>query len=170
MPRNAAQAAGFLLGFWLVFELSPFGCAGRAAAGQEPVAAALEAELLQAVNRTRGQRSLVALSRRGELDAVARAHAEDMARRGYFSHFSPEGRNPVDRLDAAGLEGFTLAAENVGRTDQQPPNQRILEAWLASPDHRRNLLGPAFNATGIGIARAPGGSLIYTQVFVHYPR
>ena len=37
-------------------------------------------------------------------------------------------------------------------------------------DHRRNLLSPPFNTTGIGIARAADGSLIYTQLYLTFPR
>ncbi len=39
-----------------------------------------------------------------------------------------------------------------------------------SPDHRGNLLAPALNLTGIGIARGADGSLIYTQVYILVPR
>jgi uncharacterized protein YkwD len=46
----------------------------------------------------------------------------------------------------------------------------VLHAWIASAVHRANLYAPPFNATGIGIARAPNGALIYTQLYVTYPR
>ena len=63
-----------------------------------------------------------------------------------------------------------LAAENLGSTDRPEPTREIVSAWLASPVHRQNLYAPAFNATGIGIVRAPDGALLYTQVYVTYPR
>jgi uncharacterized protein YkwD len=63
-----------------------------------------------------------------------------------------------------------MAAENVGTTNRPSPNREILQSWLASPAHRSNLLGPPFNATGVGISRAPDGSLLYTQVYASYPR
>jgi uncharacterized protein YkwD len=86
------------------------------------------------------------------------------------AHESPEGANAVDRLGQARIEGFTLAAENIGATSHGQPNREIVQGWLHSTVHRRNLLAPAFNATGIGIARSPDGSLLYTQVYVTYPR
>lgn len=171
MPRTPLQAAGFLLGLWLAIWLSPFGAAGEPLRAQtDPGFADLEALLHRGVNAVRSERHLVALSRRPELDAVALAHSRDMVTRRYLSHDNPDGENPLDRLVRAGVEGFSLAAENLGVTDRPEPNREILHAWIASPVHRENLFSPPFNATGIGIARAPNGSLVYTQVYVSYPR
>ena len=46
----------------------------------------------------------------------------------------------------------------------------MLDGWLNSADHRQNLYAPAFNATGIGVARGSDGSLIYTQLYLTLPR
>ncbi len=171
MPRNAPQAIAFMLGFWFALWLSPLTL--RVASAQpdlEEFPNALESELHEAVNETRARHKRIALVRHAELDAVARAHSTDMANRHYFNHVSPEGVNPVDRIERGGVDGFTLAAENLGQTDEVDPTAAILDGWLASVDHRRNLLAPPFNATGIGIARGADGSLVYTQVYVTYPR
>jgi len=171
VPRTLGQAVGFLLGLWIALQLSPF-CVRVAAAGEEAPAEhpSLEDALHEAVNATRAEHDLIPLRRDPELDRVARAHASDMARQGYLSHENRSGANPLDRLFRGGLQGFTLAAENVGRTNEAPPNHHILASWLASEVHRRNLLAAAFNATGLGIASAPGGALVYAQVYVTYPR
>jgi uncharacterized protein YkwD len=168
VPRTLGQAVGFLLGLWLALLLAPL----RVAANEAPVAGEpdLEAALLEAVNATRAAHHLIPLRRSPALDAVARAHAADMVRRNYLSHHSPEGTDAVARLQADGVDGFSLAAENIGRTNETPPNQRIMESWLASPTHRTNLLTAAFNTTGLGIVRTPDGALVYTQVYVTYPR
>lgn len=190
MPQTLAQALGFLLGLALaLWTLVPlWGPAARAqATGPEPIPhtapdhsafradadrpfATLEVDLFDSVNRTRGERHLIALSRDPALDDVARAHSRDMARRGFFSHTTPEGLNPVDRITRGGVAGFTLAAENVGKTDRADPNREILDGWLASTVHRRNLLAPAFNRTGIGIAVGSNGTLYYTQLYTTAPR
>lgn len=168
MPRTLGQAFGFLLGLWLALMLSPLRVAASEASAMGE--AELEAALLEAVNATRAAHHLIPLRRNPALDAVARAHAADMVRRNYLSHHSPEGTDAVARLHADGVEGFSLAAENIGRTNEAPPNRRIMESWLASPTHRINLLTAAFNTTGLGIVRTPDGSLVYTQVYVTYPR
>jgi uncharacterized protein YkwD len=169
VPRNSTQAIGFLLGFWLAFALSPL--IVRTASGAEPSnMTSLEADLLVAVNRVRSDHHLIPLVRRTDLDRVALSHSADMARRGYFSHQSPEGENAVHRLQEYGVTDMRLAAENLGKTTQSDPSAQIVRSWLQSPDHRGNLLAPALNFTGIGIARGADGSLIYTQVYILVPR
>jgi uncharacterized protein YkwD len=113
---------------------------------------------------------LVALERRADLDAVARAHSEDMVRRGFFAHQNPDGLLWHDRMDRAGISGYTMAGENVAQTNEADPNRAVLSGWEHSPDHRHNLEFRAFNATGVGIARAPDGRLFYTQLYVTFPR
>lgn len=167
MPRTLGQALAFLLGFWIALLLWPFASRADEAA---PAFPSLEAELHAAVNAERAARRLIPLVRRAELDRVARAHSADMAQRAYLSHVSPEGLNPVDRLERGGIEGFSLAAENAGATSRADPNREILEGWLASPVHRENLHAPPFNATGVGVARAADGTFYYTQLYVTYPR
>src|SRR5262245_14280760 len=167
MPRNLVQALAFLLGFWIALLLSPF---TTWAADGDVAFADLEAELHSAVNADRAVHHLIALERRPDLDAVARAHSADMARRTYLSHVTPEGEDPVARLQRAGLSGFSLAAENAGQTSKAEPNREIFDGWLASPAHRQNLHPPPFHATGIGIARAADGTFYYTQLYVTYPR
>ena len=168
MPRNLTQAIAFLLGFWIALLLSPF--TTWAAGGDEAPYAALESELYRSVNAERTSRHLIALERRPELDRVARAHSADMASRSYLSHVTPEGVDPVGRLEQGGVDGFSLAAENAGQTSKADPGREILESWLASPAHRENLHAPPFNATGIGIARASDGTYYFTQLYLTYPR
>jgi uncharacterized protein YkwD len=166
MPRTPAQAIAFLLGRWIAIALSPLWV--EVAAAGDP--ASLADQLHSQVNRVRADHHLIALSRRADLDAVAQAHSEDMAHRGYFSHVSPEGANPVHRLSAAKIGDMRLAAENLGITTEANPSQQIVTQWLASPDHRTNLLAPAFNFTGIGVVRNANGALIYTQLYISAPR
>jgi uncharacterized protein YkwD len=169
MPRTFAQGLAFVLGFWIALWLSPF-TIQIARAGAEAPYAEIEATFHESVNQHRAQLKLIALERDAALDAVARAHSEDMARRGFFSHVNPEGQNPVDRIQADGRDDFTLAAENVGMTTRAQPNQEILQGWIASPDHRRNLHTPAFNRTGVGVARGADGAWYYTQLYLTVPR
>jgi len=196
MPTRPSHAIAFLLGFWLGLTAflplaapSAFATEERAdrarADGRAPVArtaraesgtpedaelASLEAALLGAVNEYRGRHHRVALARRPDLDAVARAHSRDMAARRYLSHASPEGVDWVGRLERAGVTGFAMAAENVGFTTRPDSNAEILSGWVHSPVHRENLLAAPFNATGLGIARGRDGALYYTQLYASFPR
>ena len=170
MPRSFRQGLAFLLGFWIALALSPFRVEIARADSNAASYAELETRLHQDVNALRARRHLIPLERDPALDAVARAHSADMARRGYLDHVNPEGQNPVDRMRAAGIEGFSLAAENTGLTDRPNPNREILQGWIASPVHRRNLHAPPFNRTGIGVSRSASGAFYYTQLYVTVPR
>lgn len=122
-----------------------------------------------AVNQTRIEYHLRPLDLRSELSKVAQAHADDMASRDYLDHVNPEGQSPLSRARAAGIEGFRLLAENIGITSVRPdPYRTVLEHWLVSPEHRENVLHPAFNATGIGVAFTEARRTIYVQLYAAY--
>jgi uncharacterized protein YkwD len=126
-------------------------------------------ELLALVNQEREVRHLIPLARSAPLAAVAHEHALDLARRGELSHTDEQGRSPRDRVQAAGIDGFRLLAENAGRTTvQRGPLQAIVSGWLGSTAHRENLLNPAFNTTGLAIAAAADGELFAVQLFATF--
>jgi len=170
MPRNLLQGLAFVLGFALALALSPFGARSAHGSDAREPHAELEARFHAMVNAERSGRNLIGLQRDPALDAVARAHSADMARRRYLAHVNPEGLNPLQRIQAAGIDGFTLAAENAGQTDRGEPAREILDGWRASPVHRQNLHAPPFNHTGIGIARAADGTWYFTQLYITVPR
>ena len=152
--------AAFFIGMWLVVAIveSP-----------RPVLAADEAALLDRINVVRRQHHLGPLRASDRLARVARAHAEEMARDGYLSHVNPAGKSPLDRVRAAGVDGFRLLAENIGSSSARGDRVGIvIEHWLDSPVHRENLLTPAFNTTGIGIGRGPADQTIYVQLFATF--
>ena len=123
----------------------------------------------QRVNRVRVDRHLKPLRRSRELARAAQQHADDMARNGYLSHTNLEGRNPLERVQTAGIEGFRLLAENIGESNIAGDRiAAVIEAWLASTAHRKNLLNPAFNHTGIGAAQTPDGRSLFVQLFATY--
>ena len=110
------------------------------------------------------------------LGAVARAHSEDMTRRNYFSHDTPEGLGPSDRIDKAGYSCWKGShygvAENIAielaDVDLDQIARKAVRSWINSPGHRTNLLGRQYDRTGIGASfgRWRGYSAVYlTQVF-----
>jgi uncharacterized protein YkwD len=117
-----------------------------------------EADMLKLVNEERIKMGLVALEMDPDLIPVARAHADDMFKRGYFSHDTPEGLNPFDRMKNAGII-FRLAGENLALA----PNLTIAHNGLMnSPGHRANILKDGFRKVGIGVM--DGG--IFGKMFV----
>jgi uncharacterized protein YkwD len=157
---------GGLLGLAVALFIAPF---GASVAGAEPALKRLEDEMYAAVNAERQRRDLAPLARLRDLDGLARSHSVDMAKNGFLKHDSSDGRKLQDRIEAGATPGYTRAAENLGRSTRSDPNHAIVQKWLASDVHRRNMLAPHFNTTGVGIARAPDGAVVYTQLFASYP-
>ncbi|HEU4885419.1 MAG TPA: CAP domain-containing protein [Longimicrobium sp.] len=89
---------------------------------------------------------------------AAQGHSDDMARRNYFDHRSPEGRGPTDRLAAAGVT-YRALAENIAQHPGTPRD--VLAGWLASPGHRQNLENCTYTHHGIGVREG-----YWTHMFV----
>jgi len=128
--------------------------------------AAVEREVLAAVNAIRREHGLVELDPDAALGRVARAYSEDMRDRGFFDHRDPDGRRAADRVAARGVP-FRRIAENLGRVDRaREPADRAVRNWMDSPGHRANILDPGLLRTGVGVAVSPAGAVWFTQLFV----
>ncbi len=132
-----------------------------------PEPAALEQAVLLAVNRERSALRLAVLTPSSALAAVARAHSQDMADRGYLSHVDPEGRGPADRVARAGIR-YARLAENIHWSQNDPGDaaEVAVRAWLASPGHRRAMLDPDVRESGVGAVVGANGSIHLTQLFL----
>lgn len=117
-----------------------------------------EQGMLDMVNRERTSRGLVALEMDESLQQLARGHADDMFRRGYFAHNTPEGLDPFDRMRDAGIM-YGLAGENLALA---PTLDIAHEGLMNSPGHRANILNSGFRKVGIGVL--DGG--VYGKMFV----
>lgn len=84
------------------------------------------------------------------LTLAAQKKADDMARRGYFSHMDPQGQTPWHWLTSVGYY-YTRAGENLAINFDNA--QSLQNAWMRSPGHRDNILKSGYTRVGIGIAR-----------------
>lgn len=121
----------------------------------------LEQQMLQLVNQERERRGIGPLVADTALRAVARAHSADMFQRGYFSHYTPEGKDPFDRMRAAHI-GFLAAGENLALAQTLSIAHTGL---MHSPGHRANILNPAYHRVGIGIMEGGVHGLMISQEF-----
>lgn len=117
---------------------------------------ALKERLLADVNRQRALNGArpVTLDRR--LSMAAQKHSDDMARRDYFGHQSPDGRGMSDRLISAGYP-WRVAAENVSAGISSP--ESTVSGWMTSPQHRQNLIDDNYIQVGIGYTERPPGQI-----------
>jgi uncharacterized protein YkwD len=121
----------------------------------------LEARMLELVNAERTRQGLRPLQADPEAREVARAHSRDMFARGYFSHVTPDGKDPFDRLRGAGVR-YLNAGENLALARNLPMAHQGL---MDSPGHRANILRPQFGRVGIGIIDGGRYGLMVTQNF-----
>jgi uncharacterized protein YkwD len=116
-----------------------------------------EKYMLALVNKERTSRGLKELIFSDNLRDVGRSHCEDMFKRGYFSHYTPEGLSPFDRINQAGI-AYADAGENIALS----PNTDIaMQGLMNSPGHKANILFTGFGKVGIGVI--DGG--IYGEMF-----
>ena len=112
--------------------------------------------------------------------------SKDMGVRNYFSHTIRDcgGRGMTSMLTAAGVT-YREAAENIawvsGMTDPLMAAERLHNDLMGSPQHRANILNPAFTHLGVGSWHtAPGESwsgggaalrnvYLTTAIFAHLP-
>ncbi|HWI89983.1 MAG TPA: CvpA family protein [Flavisolibacter sp.] len=121
----------------------------------------LEMKMLDLVNQERTRRGLKALQWDPELVPVARAHSQDMFARGYFSHYTLEGKDPFDRMKAAGIKYYS-AGENLALG---PTLSVCHEGLMNSPGHRANILNPTYGRVGIGILDGGAYGIMISQEF-----
>ncbi|OGD86347.1 hypothetical protein A2164_01245, partial [Candidatus Curtissbacteria bacterium RBG_13_35_7] len=120
-----------------------------------------EQEMFALVNRERKLEGAKPLIWEEELAEVGRKHSKDMFERGYFSHFSPEGKDVGDRLLENGIE-YSYAGENLALA---PNVDRAHTGLMNSEGHKRNILDPAFSKIGIGAIDGGVYGKMFTQVF-----
>ena len=121
----------------------------------------LEVKMIELVNEERAKQGLPPLKADPELVQVGRAHSKDMFERGYFSHYSLEGKTVSDRLRGAGVR-FLVAGENLALAQTLTIAHNGL---MQSPGHRANILQPRYGRVGIGVLDGGIYGLMITQVF-----
>lgn len=114
------------------------------------VSAILPAVIVDLTNDERDGGSLGTLHRNETLDRAAQMKAEDMARHGYFAHYSPDGVSPWHWFNQVSYN-YVHAGENlaVHFTD----SENVVEAWMESPTHRANIMNGNYTEIGVGTAR-----------------
>src|SRR6185369_6927012 len=118
-----------------------------------------------------------------QLGNLARAHSEDMVKRGYFKHVNPEGLTPMKRLEQAGYTKCRLVGENIYQNNlysrvitekkkttydwntMEKIAATTLKGWMDSPDHRNTILDKEYTLDGVGVAIASDDKVYITQIF-----
>ncbi|MFF3013396.1 CAP domain-containing protein [Streptomyces sp. NPDC057939] len=131
--------------------------AGAPADAQAPTGAA--GEVLALVNKERAAVGCPALTVNEKLTKAAQDHSADMAAHSNMSHTGSDGSDPGQRITRAGYQWSTYG-ENVAYGYDTAA--KVMEGWMNSPGHKRNILDCSFKEIGIGLAQ-PGQ--YWTQSF-----
>jgi len=124
----------------------------------------LQTALLAQINGYRVARGLGALSVSPALTAAANGHSGQMARMGFFSHNSADGRSFSQRVaqfyPARGFRSWTVG-ENLVWGGPDIGAVRAFRLWLGSPMHRANLLSPRWREIGLGAVHSTSAPGVY---------
>jgi len=88
------------------------------------------------------------------LAMAAYLHSEDMALNNFFSHTGADGSTPGQRISRQGYPWRTYG-ENIAVG--YPTVSAVIQGWLGSEGHCRNMMDPAFTGIGAGYAVGPFG-------------
>ncbi|ADE67450.1 MULTISPECIES: CAP domain-containing protein [Priestia] len=130
-------------------------------AEQTKDASQFEQKVVDLVNQEREKQGLKPLTLNKKLSDVARTKSKDMMDKGYFDHNSPTYGSPFDMMKQFGIE-YTTAGENIAKGQQSPED--VMNAWMNSDGHRKNILNPDFTEIGVGYVK--GDTTYWTQQFI----
>lgn len=132
-----------------------------------PAVATLRVQLVGAANAARSRAGMSALATDAALARAAQDYVRELAARGELSHASTRVgyETPMDRIDSAGLR-VSAAAENLAALSVRAAMpSAVIDMWLESAGHRRNLLNSAYRITGAGAAQGRDGIWYFVQLY-----
>lgn len=141
IDRKLASAIAVLVSALVVLGLVP-----PRAHAEDSVGRRLE--MLALTNRDRRAHDRDALGFARTLSRYAKEHSREMARRGYLFHSSDS-----DLQDALGAYRWSIGGENVGVGGSL---ESLEDAFMASEEHRENILRPTYDRAAVGIVREDG--------------
>ncbi len=115
------------------------------------------------INQHRERIGCKAFEWHAEASVIARSRSADMYRRNYFDHETPDGRTFIHELEDAGIEAWGSVAENIALTQAGPAS--VLELWLDSRPHRRNLESCTYTHQALGETAG-----YWTQILIAQPK
>ena len=139
-------------------------CTGLASAQAKKAATKIsevEQAVIDATNAERKAKKLEPLKMNPQLMDAARAHAANMAKQDKLAH-ELDGENVDKRAVKAGYR-YRRIGENVAWN--QKDAAQVLEGWMNSEGHRKNILNDQFAEIGVAAVANAKGEIYWVQVF-----
>ncbi len=105
-------------------------------------------ELLTLTNKERQSVGVGSLIFNEKLSQAASNKAQDMFEYDYWAHNSPSGKTPWVFIKSSGYR-YVYAGENLARGFSTAED--VIRAWMASPDHRNNMLSSNYRDVGFAV-------------------
>lgn len=105
-------------------------------------------EVISLTNQKRSEAGVHSLNYNPSLESAARAKGEHMLANNYWAHIAPDGTEPWYFFQQVGYE-YRYAGENLARDFSNP--QSAIDAWMASPSHKENMLSSKYDEVGIAV-------------------
>jgi uncharacterized protein YkwD len=121
----------------------------------------IDEQILMVTNKYRAEKGRAPLKLSNEVSKQARKHSRNMAKR--LVGFGHEGFDNRAASIKSKLGFIKAIAENVAYGQRSA--KEVVDGWMKSPGHRKNILGD-FDLLGVGVASARDGTIYYTQIFV----
>lgn len=120
--------------------------------------------ILKEVNIEREKNHLKPLKIDNCLNKIAVIKAKDMAREKKMSHTNKKFGATFNLIKKENIH-FTKAVENIASGHKTP--EFVVERWLKSKGHHKNILGKDYRFIGIGKASDNEGKLYWVQIFIN---
>jgi len=121
----------------------------------------LVAEVLALVNAERAKTGAGPLTGTEALHGAASVRASEISK--VFSHYRPDGTLCFTVLTEFKIQSFSRA-ENIAGNFRSP--EKVVEAWMKSEGHRKNILNPNYDKLGVGVHTDSSGKLSWAQLFI----
>jgi uncharacterized protein YkwD len=136
--RTRSTALALLLTGLLVVGIAPARSDARAREGRRM-------QMVGLTNQDRADHDRSPLAFQAALSRYAKEHSREMAKKGYIYHSTGE-----QLLGALGRYDWSIGGENVGVAGSL---DSLELAFMASRDHRENILRPTFDHVAVGIVK-----------------
>ncbi|WP_352400637.1 CAP domain-containing protein [Anaerotignum sp.] len=114
-------------------------------------------KVVDLVNEERAKQGISPLAVDADVMKAAQIRAKEIQTS--FSHTRPDGRSCFTALDEAGAS-YRGAGENIALGQKTP--EQVVNAWMNSEGHRKNILNSNFKSIGVGV-----DGTAWTQLFTY---
>jgi len=126
--------------------------------------ATLQSGVLAQLNQIRRAHGLAPMTLDPALSAAASEHTNQMLADGYFAHASADGTpfwKRIERFYPDGQYSYWSVGENLLWAPGTIDAAGAVQLWMASPDHRANILVPGWRDVGIAAVYDPAAPGVF---------